>query len=97
MDSIRWMLEAVKLAGNIQRVVINGSFATEVTEPNDVDCVILIGPDFDRHSLAANDLRNGFPFLIPDLVTEEDFQYLVESYFDTDRDDIPKGMIEVSL
>lgn len=97
MESLRWMLEAAAKAGGVLRIVINGSFVTDVLEPNDVDCAILIASNFDKHSLAANDLRNGFPFLTPDLVTEKDFRYLVESYFDTDRDGVPKGMIEILI
>jgi hypothetical protein len=45
MESIRWVGDAASRAG-VERFVINGSFVTDVPEPNDVDCVLLIGPTF---------------------------------------------------
>jgi hypothetical protein len=38
MGSIRWVWDAASRAG-VERFVINGSFVTDVPEPNDVDCV----------------------------------------------------------
>src|SRR5713101_5417616 len=45
MESLRWLVNLARRAG-VQRIVVNGSFVTEKLEPNDVDCVLLIGPDF---------------------------------------------------
>jgi Family of unknown function (DUF6932) len=45
MESLRWLVDLARRAG-VARIVINGSFVTEVFEPNDVDCVILIGAGF---------------------------------------------------
>ena len=45
MESIRWLADLAKRAG-VERLIINGSFVTDVPEPNDVDCVLLIGPGF---------------------------------------------------
>lgn len=39
MESIGWMVEIAVRAG-VRRIVLNGSFATDTIEPNDVDCVI---------------------------------------------------------
>lgn len=41
MESVRWMVELAVRAG-VQRIVLNGSFVTDIIEPNDVDCVLLI-------------------------------------------------------
>lgn len=38
MDSLRWMVDLAVRAG-VERVVLNGSFVTDIMEPNDVDCV----------------------------------------------------------
>ncbi|MDO8632701.1 MAG: hypothetical protein Q7R41_19635, partial [Phycisphaerales bacterium] len=43
MDSVRWMIELAVRAG-VQRIVLNGSFVTDIMEPNDVDCVLLVPP-----------------------------------------------------
>ena len=44
-ESVRWLVDIARRAG-VLRLVINGSFVTDVLEPNDVDCVLLIGEDF---------------------------------------------------
>jgi hypothetical protein len=41
------MVEQAHKAG-VMRIVLNGSFVTDIMEPNDVDCVLL----------AANDLKD---------------------------------------
>lgn len=38
MESIRWMVTLAIRAG-VERIVLNGSFVTDIMEPNDVDCV----------------------------------------------------------
>jgi hypothetical protein len=45
MESVRWMVDLAVRAG-VERIVLNGSFVTDIMEPNDVDCV-----------LAANETR----------------------------------------
>jgi hypothetical protein len=44
-ESLVWMIELVKLAGG-SRIIVNGSFVTAKSEPNDVDCAILTSADF---------------------------------------------------
>ena len=73
------------------RSVINGSFVTEVLEPNDVDCVMLIGPNFPSDTAAQSAPLAGFPFLEIQLVQDPAFRVLVESFFATDRYLRPKG------
>jgi hypothetical protein len=36
MESVRWMIDLAVRAG-VQRIVLNGSFATDIMEPNDVE------------------------------------------------------------
>lgn len=43
MESIGWMIDLAARAG-VLRIILNGSFVTDIIEPNDVDCVLLIGP-----------------------------------------------------
>jgi hypothetical protein len=96
MESIRWVWDAASRAG-VERFVINGSFVTDVPEPNDVDCVLLIGPTFPLDSDAEAELLAGFPFLDIQLVKDPAFRVLVQLIFATDRSRRPKGMIEVLL
>ena len=46
-ESIEWLIELAARAG-AERLVINGSYVTDVLEPNDVDCVLLISDDFPK-------------------------------------------------
>ena len=43
------------------------------------------------------ELQAGLPFLEIDVVDQDNFDFLVETFFTTDRDCVPKGMIEVIL
>lgn len=79
------------------RVVLNGSFATDVFEPNDVDCILLIQEGFPRDKAAEAELIAGLPFLEINLVNQTDFDFLVEKFFATDRHSVAKGMLEVIL
>lgn len=94
MESVRWMVDIARRAG-VERIVLNGSFVTDTMEPNDVDCVLLVGQGFPMDELAERELRAGLPFLEIELVRRKDFDKLVGVYFATDRRGAPKGMIEV--
>ncbi len=83
--------------GPALRLIVNGSFVTHRPEPNDVDCVLLIGPGFPHDADAENELLDGLPFIELKMVAAEDFTLLVERIFASDRQAVPKGMIEVEL
>ena len=70
-------------------------FATDTFEPNDVDCVLLIGTGFPRDVVAESEILAGLPFLELSLVDQEDFDVLVQRVFATDRNLAAKGMLEV--
>ena len=93
MESIRWMVEIAERAG-VTRIVLNGSFATNQEEPNDVDCVLLVSPDDLLDEVAILELHAGVPFLEIQIVEEIDFQ-IVTRYFETDRNRAVKGMLEI--
>ena len=94
MESVRWMVDLAMRAG-VKRIVLNGSFVTDIMEPNDVDCVLLIGRGFPTDLAAEADLRAGLPFLDMALVRRKRFDRIVNVIFATDRFDSPKGMVEV--
>ena len=93
MESVRWMVDLAVRAG-VHRIVLNGSFATDIMEPNDVDCVLLTGRGFPKDPAAEAGLRAGLPFLEIALVRRGRFDRLVR-LFATDRFEVPKGMVEV--
>jgi hypothetical protein len=94
MDSVRWLVDLARRVGAL-RIVVNGSFVTDKLEPNDVDCVLLLGPDFPRDPEAEAELLAGLPFINLELVDQEGFRQYTERTFATDRNLVPKGMLEV--
>jgi hypothetical protein len=95
-ESIRWLVDLARQAG-VDRLIVNGSFTTDKAEPNDVDCVLLMGERFPIDTEAETELLEGLPFLEIKLVNQEGFELLVEMIFASDREMQPKGMIEVVL
>jgi hypothetical protein len=96
MESIRWMIDLAKRAG-VQRIVLNGSFVTDIMEPNDVDCVLLFQAGRRKDRAAFKELRDGLPFLDIALVGPQEFEEFVGEIFATDRAGTRKGMVEVKL
>lgn len=96
MESLVWMIKLAQSAG-AERIVVNGSFVTDKLEPNDIDCVLLIGDRFPLDETAEAELLGGIPFVNLELVDEDAFNVFTQKTFATDRDLVPKGMIEVSL
>ncbi len=87
-------VELARRAG-VRRIIVNGSFVTDKLEPNDVDCVLHIGEGFPSDDDAVKELLSGLPFINMELVDQEAFEQFTEKTFATDRDLVPKGMIEV--
>ena len=93
MESIHWLVALAARAG-IRRIILNGSFATDIIEPNDVDCVLLLADD-PVDPAAEDELQKGLPFLDIALLGQADFDELVNVTFATDRHGTPKGLLEV--
>lgn len=96
MESVKWMVELALRAG-VRRIVLNGSFVTDIMEPNDVDCALLLASDYPRDAAAAEELVNGLPFVEILRVEQPEFDRLIHRFFATDRQGQGKGMIEISL
>lgn len=94
MESLRWLVDLARRAG-VRRLVINGSFVTEVEEPNDVDRAVRIEPADDCDETALDEIADGFPFLDIHLIEPEQFAFLTERFFATDRDNKAKGVVEI--
>lgn len=95
-QSLQWLVPLCQSAG-ITKILINGSFATDRAEPNDVDCVLLQGPRYRANSSEAAALHEGLPFLELKIVGDDDYNFFALVMFGTDRAMIPKGVIEVVL
>jgi len=94
MDSVRWMVDLAAKAG-AERIVLNGSFVTDIIEPNDVDCVILFQRGAKKDRAAFQELRAGLPFLDIAIATPKRFEQYVSRIYAADRHGLPKGMAEV--
>ncbi len=96
MESIRWMIDlAVRLG--VSRIVLNGSFVTDIMEPNDVDCVLLAPASRAARMDLETELEEGLPFLDVYLADQDEFDVFTRRVFAFDRDRQSKGMIEVRL
>jgi hypothetical protein len=96
MESVRWMVDTAVRAG-AERIVLNGSFVTDIMEPNDVDCVVLVGPGYPADPTAEQELDDGLPFLDIAVVGQVDFDRFVGRILAADRRGVSQGMIEVIL
>lgn len=96
MESVRWMVEFARRAG-VERIVLNGSFVTDIMEPENVDCALLLIPKKQKDRKAYRELKAGLPFLDMTIAEQEEFDDFIGDVFATDRDEIHKGMIEAIL
>src|SRR5262245_23490456 len=88
MQSLQWLVELARRAG-VERIVVNGSFVTDKLEPNDVDCVLLIGSGFPRDAAAEAELLAGLPFINMELVDLHAFRQFTERTYASDRNLVP--------
>src|SRR5205807_3024646 len=94
IESLRWLVDLARRA-KILRIVVNGSFVTDLAEPNDIDCVLLVGPDFQPEDPNNQELLAETPFISMQIVDQAGFDFFVNQFFATDRDAVSKGMIEI--
>ena len=91
----------LKHRDSIKKLLIDGSFVTDKEEPSDIDGILLVKNNFDFNSKEANQLKKAKKLFNADLfVIMEDDCIPYENklnLFGTDRDDIPKGFVEVIL
>lgn len=90
-------IEAAQTAG-VRRLMVNGSFVTGKSAPNDVDVVFLPGPDYPRQGQRLDGDELVWPFLqIIVAADDPDFEAWAARQFATDRRQRPKGVVEVIL
>jgi hypothetical protein len=87
MEFVRWARQT-----GTRRLLIDGSYITSKTAPNDVDVVILPRPVF------AEVPEGRFPFLHVQLAADEaDVEQWARVDFGEDRNGNAKGIVEVEL
>lgn len=90
-------VEWARRAG-VLRLIVNGSFVTAKVSPNDVDLIVLPGPDYPRDQPPARDDEILWPFLqILVAADDADLEAWALQDFGTDRNLRPKGVAEVIL
>lgn len=94
MESVRWMVDLAVRAG-AERIVLNGSFVTDIIEPNDVDCVLLFRRGGCKDLQALQELRDGVPFVGITVAFKKEFDRMINRVFASDRHGTAKGMVEV--
>jgi hypothetical protein len=96
-EELLQFIEWARRAG-VRRLVVNGSFVTAKRAPNDVDLIILPGPDFPQDQSPAPDEEVYWPFLQVLVAADEaDLDRWALQDFGTDRNQRPKGVVEVIL
>lgn len=93
MQSLMWLLDLVR-RDDVRRLVINGSFVTDKIEPDDVDCVLLVGPEFGKRGVPRKEWEDGLPFLHLELADPIGFDDYTGRIFARDEY-AAKGMLEV--
>jgi hypothetical protein len=93
IEFIDWAREA-----GVERLIVNGSYATDAPAPQDVDLVILPGADYPREQQSATDEETIWPFLhVLVAADHDDLEAWSMRDFGTDRMLRPKGVVEVLL
>jgi hypothetical protein len=96
-ESLEWAVQAACRAG-IARFVIDGSFVDSKAEPNDADCILLLGHDYPRDDQAARAIEQGFPYVQMIFFEEPgEFEEFMHGQFETDRCGRTRGLVEVRL
>ena len=97
ISELMHFIEAAKTAG-VRRLLVNGSFVTGKRAPNDVDVVILPGPNYPGQGQKLEGDELVWPFLqIIVAADDADFEAWALRQFATDRRRRTKGVVEVML
>jgi hypothetical protein len=96
MESLQWLMDLLKQI-SVERVVLNGSWVRDDSEPIDVDCVVLVGADWGRQPDLEAEVEDRLPYITPQIAHQRLFDQYTKHIFASDRADRAKGMIEVIL
>jgi len=88
---------ALVMRARIRRVILNGSFVTDIIEPNDVDCLLVVDDGMPNDPRADTEIRDGLPYLDIQIGGQSDVEFFTREWYSFNRESAPKGMIEVIL
>ncbi len=87
--------------GSVRGLLLDGSYVTSKEQPEDFDCIVILGESFDFGSPEAGRLRrakelfNGHVLAV--METDAGERRRLVEFFGHDRDGKPKGLVEVAL
>jgi len=85
-------------AAGVARLLVDGSFVTDKTNPNDVDVVILRGADYPREELPVDEADKRWPCLHVQIAEDaDDFLKWADVDFGMDRRLVHRGVVEIVL
>ena len=105
-ERLRRIYQLAKGTGNLQRLIIFGSYITAKPEPNDVDVVLIFDDDFDvaacsaevkrllDHQQATIEFRASIFWIRPSLLFLQTLDQFIEGW-QTKRDGTRRGIVEV--
>jgi len=95
-------LVAVARASRALALYINGSFVSDKPHPGDIDAVVVLPKNFDTNGDEANRIRalhqaHAFDIERVRDGDHESLDYLLHVFFGHDRNNRPRGLVEVTL
>ena len=105
-ERLQRIYQLAKGTGNLQRLIIFGSYITAKPEPNDVDVVLIFDDDFDvvacstevkrllNHEQATIEFGASIFWIRPSLLFLETLDQFIEGW-QTKRDGTRRGIVEV--
>jgi hypothetical protein len=93
IEFVRWARQT-----GVQRLIVDGSYATEKIAPNDVDLAVLLRAGYSPQARPVRGLTDQWPFLHIMIAADEvDLKQWAHVDFGTDRNGDPRGILEIEL
>jgi predicted nucleotidyltransferase len=105
-DRLRRIYELATATGHLDRLIVFGSYVSDVTEPNDVDVILVMRNDFRSeqcpsesavlfdHARANDELGASIFWVRPDMLLGEPLDQFL-AFWQTKRDGRRRGIVEV--
>ena len=106
-DRLRRIYQLAVATGHLERLIVFGSYVSDVTEPNDVDVILVMRNDFRsgdcppdssvlfNHARANDDLGASIFWVRPDMLLGEPLEQFL-AFWQTKRDGRRRGIVEIS-
>jgi hypothetical protein len=106
-DRLRWIYALALATNHLDRLIVFGSYVSDVVEPNDVDVVLLMRNDFRSeecpvessalfdHARANDELGASIFWLRPEMLLGEPVEQFL-AFWQTKRDGRRRGIVEIT-